>query len=327
MLQRKLTEELSVSMLGLGCMGMSEFYGATNLEDSLSVLHDATALGVDFFDTADTYGAGENEALLGQFLKETSADVKIATKFGIVRTPGEYTRSIDNSPTYIERACEQSLIRLGLECIDVYFVHRVNADQPIEETMEALAKLKRAGKIQHIGLCEVSASTLRRAHSVHPVSVVQSEYSIWTRDVEHEVLPVCRELGVGFVAYSPLGRGFLTGAIGKSAQFGQGDFRAGLPRFSAENLSRNQAIVEVIKGIAVEHKCEPSQIALAWVLAQGEDIIPIPGTKRSTYLKENCAAVNIRLDPHDIHQLDLAMVENPVSGARYTEEGMKGVNV
>ncbi|WP_323033751.1 aldo/keto reductase [Paracoccus sp. (in: a-proteobacteria)] len=326
MQHRMLGTDLSVSAIGLGCMGMSEFYGPRDDAESLAVLRRSVDLGIDFLDTADTYGPHHNEELIGRFLADSRADVKIATKFGIVRKPGEYTRTIDNSADYMRRACEGSLKRLGVDQIDLYYVHRINRERPIEETMEALAALKREGKIGHIGLCEVSAETLRRAHAVHPVTAVQTEYSLWTRDVEAEILPTCRELGIGFVAYSPLGRGFLTGRFQAGSQFEEGDFRATLPRFAPENAATNGALVDVVRGIAAEKGCTPAQVALAWLLAKGDDIVPIPGTRQIKYLEENAAAASIELGEAERIALEQALSGLPVSGERYTAEGMKGVN-
>ncbi|TYC64330.1 aldo/keto reductase [Rhodobacterales bacterium] len=326
MQRRMLGPDLSVSAIGLGCMGMSEFYGPRDDAESLAVLRRAVDLGIDFLDTADTYGPHHNEELVGRFLADSGADVKIATKFGIVRKPGEYTRSLDNSIAYMRSACESSLKRLGVDRIDLYYVHRINREHPIEETMEGLAALKDEGKIGHIGLCEVSAETLRRAHAVHPVTAVQTEYSLWTRDVEAEVLPTCRELGIGFVPYSPLGRGFLTGRFQAGSQFEDGDFRASLPRFAPDNAAANGALVDVVRDIAAQKGCTPAQVALAWLLAKGDDIVPIPGTKRIKYLEENAAAASIALTETEQSGLEKALSNLPVSGERYTAEGMKGVN-
>lgn len=324
--ERVLGADFPVSAIGLGCMGMSEFYGPRDDAESMAVLRRAVDLGIDFFDTADMYGPHHNEELIGRFLKDSGARVKIATKFGIVRKPGEYARSIDNSADYMRRACEGSLKRLGVERIDLYYVHRIERERPIEETMQGLAALKQEGKIAHIGLCEVSAETLRRAHAVHPVTAVQTEYSLWTRDVEAEILPACRELGIGFVAYSPLGRGFLTGRFQAGASFEDGDFRASLPRFSPDNAATNGALVEVVRGIADARGCTPAQVALAWLLGKGNDIVPIPGTKRIKYLEENAAAAGIRLSDEERTTLEHAIAGLAVAGERYTAEGMKGVN-
>ncbi len=326
MKQRTLGHGLNVSALGLGCMGMSEFYGPRDDVESLAVLNRAVELGITFLDTADMYGPHHNEELIGRFLATRRPNLKIATKFGIVRAPGEYRRSIDNSPDYIRRACEGSLRRLGIERIDLYYAHRLDAYTPVEETMATLAALKQEGKIAHIGLCEVNAQTLRRAHAVHPVTALQTEYSLWTREVEHDILPTCRELGIGFVAYSPLGRGFLTGRFQQEAAFEDGDFRTGLPRFSGENLDTNRKLVDVIGALAREKGVTPAQIALAWLLAQGEDIVPIPGTKRRAYLDENCAAPAITLHADELERLQHAISTLPVAGDRYTAEGMKGLN-
>jgi len=325
MQHRRLGADLDVSALGLGCMGMSEFYGPRDDTESLKVLDRAVELGIDFLDTADMYGPYHNEELIGQFLATRRPAIKIATKFGIVRESEEYHRSIDNSAEYARRACEASLGRLGIEQIDLYYVHRVNPDHPIEETMEGLAALRREGKIARIGLSEVIAATLRRAHAVHPVAAVQSEYSLWTRDVEKEVLPVCRELGIGFVAYSPLGRGFLTGRFQDAPHFGEDDFRAVLPRFEAENAAINRRIIEVVSEFATLKHCTPAQIALAWLLALGDDIVAIPGTKRLRYLEENVVAASIELSSAELAELNRAISQLPVAGARYTAEGMKGV--
>ncbi len=307
-------------------MGMSEFYGPRDDEQALQVLEQAIGLGVDFLDSADMYGPHHNEELIGRFLATHQPKVKIATKFGIVRKPGEYRRSIDNSPQYARQCCEASLRRLGIEQIDLYYVHRIDPGHPIEDTMAGLTQLVQEGKIARIGLCEVSAATLRRAHAVHPVAAVQTEYSLWTRDVEAEVLPTCRELGIGLVAYSPLGRGFLTGRFQNDAVFEEGDFRTSLPRFQPENIATNRSLVDVIAALAQRKACTTAQIALAWLLAQGDDIVPIPGTRRIAHLQDNLGALSVRLAPDELAELDRAVVALPVAGERYTEEGMKRVN-
>jgi len=326
MQRRKLGTDLEVSALGLGCMGMSEFYGARDDEQSLAVLEQAVEMGIDFLDTADMYGPHHNEALLGRFLATRKPKVKIATKFGIVRNPGEYQRSIDNSPQYARACCEASLRRLGIEQIDLYYVHRIDPASPIEDTMTGLAQLVQEGKIARIGLSEVSSATLRRAHAVHPVTAVQTEYSLWTREVEAEVLPTCRALGIGLVAYSPLGRGFLTGRYQNDAAFEKGDFRAKLPRFQPGNINHNRLLVDAVTALAARKNCTPAQIALAWLLAQGDDIVPIPGTKRLHYLQDNVGALAVHLEHDDLAELNHALGSIKVFGARYSEEGMKGVD-
>lgn len=307
-------------------MGMSEFYGPRDDETALRVLHEAADCGIDFFDTADMYGPHHNERLLCEFLAQTDRPIKIATKFGIVREPGEYKRSLDNSPGYARRACEASLKRLGVERIDLYYVHRIEAGRDIEETMGGLADLVREGKIGRIGLCEVSPVTLRRAHAVHPVTAVQTEYSLWSRHVEMEILPTCRELGIGFVPYSPLGRGFLTGTFESGTAFEAGDFRSSLPRFQDDALTANRRIADAVARVADEKGCTPAQLSIAWLLSKGCDIVPIPGTKRLSYLRENVGAVEIVLSPEEIAELESSVSALPVTGARYTEEGMKGVD-
>lgn len=326
MLRRKLGQDLEVSAIGLGCMGMSEFYGPRDDEKSLDVMSRAVALGIDFFDTADMYGPHHNEELIGTFLRQSRARIQVATKFGIVRNPGEYKRSLDNSASYARTACEGSLRRLGVDCIDLYYVHRVNTNQPIEETMEGLAALVKEGKIARIGLCEVSAETLRRAHAVHPVTAVQTEYSLWSREVENSVLPTCRALGIGFVPYSPLGRGFLTGRFQSPDEITDGDFRASLPRFAEDAITQNRSISNVIAAIAAEKGCSQAQLSLAWLLAKGDNIVPIPGTKRRRYLEENAAAASITLTGEEIARLEASIAELPIIGERYTAEGMKGVD-
>ncbi|GAA0573961.1 aldo/keto reductase [Halomonas salifodinae] len=324
--KRTLGTDLSVSPIGLGCMGMSEFYGPRDDDESLRVLARAVELGIDFFDTADMYGPHHNEALIGRFLARHKAPVRIATKFGIVRNPGEYERRLDNGADYARQACEASLRRLGVERIDLYYVHRIDPERPIEETIDGLARLVEAGKIARLGLCEVSADTLRRAHAVHPITAVQTEYSLWTRDVEREVLPTCRELGIGFVPYSPLGRGFLTGRFQEAAEFGDGDFRRHLPRFAEGAIDTNRRIADVIAEMAAKKGCSPAQLSLAWLLSKGPDIVPIPGTKQRRYLEENAAAAQITLSAEERQRLEAATARLPVVGERYTPEGMKGVN-
>ncbi len=326
MQRRILAGNLEVSALGLGCMGMSEFYGPHDDDESLEVLHRAVELGVTFFDTAETYGSYHNEELVGRFLKQTNRSLEIATKFGIVRKPGEYKRIIDNSASYVRSACEGSLQRLGLDAIDLYYVHRIDKSQPIEEVMTTLSALVDEGKIKHIGLCEVSAETLRRAHAVHPVSAVQTEYSLWTRDVESEILPACNELGIGFVPYSPLGRGFLTGTYDKSTQISADDFRANLPRFAKQNIEKNLAIVKCIRAFAESKDCTPAQIALAWLLSRGNNIVPIPGTRRINYLQENIASAAVSFTDAELEKFEASITAINIVGERYTEEGMKGLN-
>jgi aryl-alcohol dehydrogenase-like predicted oxidoreductase len=323
---RLLGTNFEVSSIGLGCMGMSEFYGRRNDVESMKVLRRAVEMGVDFFDTADMYGPHHNEELIGQFLKNNKIKVKVATKFGIVRIPGEYNRNIDNSEQYTRLACEASLKRLGIEQIDLYFVHRVDKSKPIEETIQVLQKLKEEGKISRIGLCEVSSDTLRRAHKISPITAVQSEYSLWERGVEHDILPACRELGVGFVAYSPLGRGFLTGDYRQHNQLDQNDFRAKLPRFSEGAIEKNLALADAVVELARTKGCTPAQLSLAWLLAQGSDIVPIPGTKSVNYLEENVKSVDLALTLHELQQIESQLEKLPIIGERYTEEGMKGVN-
>lgn len=314
----------ALPLLGLGCMGMSEFYGPTDDTQSLAVLRRAYESGVRMFDTADMYGSGHNEELLARFVSETGLDPFIATKFGIRKKPGEYARTIDNSAQYLREACDASLRRLGRDQIDLYYVHRADVGQPIEETMEALAALHREGKVAHIGLSEVSAATLRRAHAVHPVAALQSEYSLTTRDMEAEVLPACSELGVAFVAYSPLGRGLLTGTTSGDS-LAEDDFRRQAPRFAGEALEENLARLYTLRSIATRQQAMPSQVALAWVLAKG--VFAIPGTKRLDYLDENVSAIDVKLSEEELVQLDTAYAAGSFTGERYTAEGMKGVNV
>ena len=319
---------MRISALGLGCMGMSEFYGATDDTESLRTLARALELGVDFLDTADMYGHGHNEELLGRFLREQGRRrVRIATKFGIQRENAGYGRNLNNSPDYVRSACEASLRRLGTDHIDLYYIHRVDPDTPIEETMQALGGLVESGKIGHVGICEVNADTLRRAHSAFPLTALQTEYSLWTREPERDVLTTCSELGIGVVPYSPLGRGFLTGAFESTDAFTDDDFRRANPRFQTGAFEANLSIVHAVRAIAEDNGCTAAQIALAWLLAGNDHVVPIPGTRRIERLEENLGALEIRLTREEIERLEVAIPPGSATGERYTQEGMKGVDV
>jgi aryl-alcohol dehydrogenase-like predicted oxidoreductase len=315
----------TISAQGLGCMGMSEFYGATDEGEAVATIHRALELGVTLLDTADAYGPHTNERLVGKAIAGRRDDVVLATKFGLVRDPeNPRARGLNGAPDYVRRSCEGSLERLGVDHIDLYYLHRVDPATPIEETVGAMAELVREGKIRHIGLSEAGPETLRRAGAVHPIAALQTEYSLWSRDPEDEILPTARELGIGFVAYSPLGRGFLSGRIRSPEDLDPDDFRRFSPRFQGENFQRNLELVRAVQEIAAEKGCTPSQLALAWVLAQGDDVVPIPGTKRRTYLEENVAALDVRLSPEELERIDAA-VPRPV-GDRYDETGMRTLN-
>jgi len=316
--RRTLGTSLDVSAQGLGCMGMSQSYGEADLSESEATLLRALDLGVTFFDTADAYGAGHNEELVGRVLKPHRDAVQLATKFAIVPDKDGKLMGVQCDPAYVKQACEASLKRLGLDHIDLYYMHRLDPNVPIEDTVGAMAELVSEGKVRHLGLCEVSSKTIRRAHAVHPITAVQSEYSLWTRDVEEHVLPVCAELGIGFVPFSPLGRGFLTGALSR-ADLGKGDMRTILPRFSDENFDTNRALVAAVEALAAEKNVKAGQIALAWVMAKADNIVPIPGTKRRTYLEENAAASVIHLDADDMAKLDAIFSGDAVVGERYPQ--------
>ncbi|HEY1140968.1 MAG TPA: aldo/keto reductase [Lysobacter sp.] len=318
---------LTVSAIGLGCMGMSDFYGPSEETTNLAVLNHAIDIGVNFLDTADMYGVGENERLLAKVLKTRRDEVVLATKFGNVRAPNGDFLGVNGSPEYVAAACDASLQRLGVEHIDLYYQHRVDRNVPIEETIGAMQRLVEAGKVRHLGMSEASAETLRRAAAVHPIAALQSEYSLWTRDVEAEILPACRELGIGFVPYSPLGRGFLTGAIQNSGELAASDWRRTNPRFQEGNVEQNRALVEAVTELAQARGCTPAQLALAWLLAQGPDIVPIPGTRRISRLDENAAAARIQLSDAELQRIDAVLESHVVAGTRYPEANMSAVNV
>ncbi|MDB6155062.1 MAG: aldo/keto reductase [Chthoniobacteraceae bacterium] len=319
---------LETSPLGLGCMGMSEFYGTRDDTESIATIHCALDAGVTFLDTSDAYGPHTNEILIGKAIAGRRGEVVLATKFGFLRDPSDPMRKgFSGKPEFVKAACEGSLRRLGVDVIDLYYQHRVDPETPIEETVGAMAELVREGKVRFLGLSEAAPGTVRRAHAVHPIAALQTEYSIWTRDPEDNgVLETCRELGIGFVAYSPLGRGMLTGRIRRFEDLASDDYRRNNPRFQGGNFQRNLDLVKSVEALAIQKGCTPAQLALAWVLAQGNDIVPIPGTKRREYLEENLAALDITLTAADLHRIDEAFPKGASAGTRYAASGMPAVH-